>query len=241
MKINASYYSAIGGREKNEDAVSILEGRASVLYMVADGLGGHRGGDLAAQTAVSILSGELGQKPVSVKAMQQAIETANREILSDRRCLSMKTTIAALWLDEENAVAATVGDTRIYQFRKGEILFQSKDHSVAYLSALSGKENMQRIREDKRRNQLTRALGGESEVKADVFTLNLIPEDVFLICSDGFWEDVLEKEMQEDLKNSCNAEDWLVFMKKRIENRKRIEKDNHSAIAVFLEKAGNRG
>lgn len=238
MKVDVSYYSAIGGRKKNEDAVSMLKGRKTVLGIVADGLGGHRGGEIASKKAVSILNEELGSEPVSVEKMQAAIEHANEAIYHDAQGLSMKSTVATLWMDDKSAVMATVGDTRIYQFRNDRIIYQSKDHSIAYLSALVGKLHGDQIRRDKSRNQLTRALGAQDEVMPDILSLTIEPGDAFLICSDGFWEYVWEEDMVEGLFGSETVADWLNGMRRRVEAKAPENSDNHSAIAIWIKKEG---
>ena len=131
MKISASYYSEIGGRDKNEDAVSMLECGSTVLALVADGLGGHSGGEVASKAAVKTINSELMNQRISVVSFRNAVEKANLEILKEKFSTGMKSTIAGLWFDEQAALAANVGDTRIYQFRDGGILYQSRDHSVA--------------------------------------------------------------------------------------------------------------
>ena len=107
----------------------------------------------------------------------------------------MKTTLAAVWIDDENALAASVGDTRIYQFREGRIVFQSKDHSVAQMACLAGDITEQEIRTSRERHRLTRALGAQEEVKADISPLQICTGDALLLCSDGLSNVVNEQEM----------------------------------------------
>ncbi|MDE7312110.1 MAG: serine/threonine-protein phosphatase [Eubacterium sp.] len=236
MKADISYYSAIGGRKNNEDAVLVRNGRKSALCIVADGLGGHSGGEIASKKAVCILNEELGHKRISVKSMQTAIEHANEAVYQDKQNYSMKSTIAVLWMKGNCAVAATAGDTRIYQFRNDRIIYQSKDHSIAYLEALSGKLNGDSIRRNKTRNQLTRALGAQDTIQPDILMLDSEPGDAFLICSDGFWEHVWEEDMAEGLFASQTAAEWLDGMRRRVENKVVEHADNHSAVAVLLER-----
>lgn len=238
MKLNTSYYSAIGGRAKNEDVVSMMECRDTVIGIVADGLGGHSCGEIASKLVVNTINGVLGQEIASVSKLREAIETANDAVRNDTRCQTMKSTVAVLWMDRENALAATVGDTRIYQFRKGRIIFQSKDHTVVNMAVLAGEMCERDIRGNKGRNQLMRALGAQDEIKPDIVPLNVMPGDAFLICSDGFWDHVWEEEMLEDLLEEKEACDWLGKMRKRVEAKMAPNGDNHSAVVILIEKTG---
>ena len=146
----------------------------------------------------------------------------------------MKTTIAALWFNNERAIVAHVGDTRIYQFRKSKIVYQSIDHSVSQMAVMVGEITQDELRGHIDRNRLLRALGASEKVKPDVRSLSLLPGDAFLVCTDGFWELILEDEMLEDLENSSIANQWLANMRKRIENRISTKGDNHTAVAIII-------
>ncbi len=234
MNISVSYYSDIGGRDQNEDAVALLEQNGTVFGVVADGLGGHDSGELASARAIQIISSGILQCPVSPKLLRQVIEEANLTIWKAGKGRGMKTTVSALWFDDLGAVAANVGDTRIYQFRDGKIIFQSRDHSVAQLSVLAGDLQPEDVRASRQRHQLTRALGGQEEVKVDISSLQIRKKDAFLICSDGFWEKIEEPEMAEDLRDSRTAGDWIHKMKYRMAERHFRFGDNHSAIAILI-------
>lgn len=234
MKISASYYSSVGGRDKNEDAASILESGETVLGVVADGLGGHTGGELASRLAVRTINAAVGQDPVSAGLLRRAIEEANRAIWRDERRHGMKSTVAALWFDSRNALAATVGDTRVYQFRDGGIAFQSRDHSVTQMAVQAGELDARSIRGSRERNRLVRALGAQEEVKVDLASLEARPGDAFLLCSDGFWANVWEEEMLSDLSGADTAAAWLARMRGRVEERAGASGDNHTAVAILL-------
>lgn len=234
MNISASYYSDIGGRNKNEDAVTILESGSTVLGIVADGLGGHLGGEIASKSALRTINARIAHCPVSRTALLEAIQAANSAILADPSHRAMKTTVAALWLDDRNALGATVGDTRIYQFRAGRILYQSIDHSAAQAAVYAGDITADEIRGSRERHKLTRALGAEEEVRADIVSLETAPGDAFLLCSDGFWELLQEKEMLSCLAASGSAGEWLKKMRGQVSARSDASSDNHSAVAIII-------
>lgn len=235
MRINYAEYSSIGGRERNEDMVQVTGYPTSTVALVADGLGGHGDGDRASRLAVHVTGQELAGGDVSQAALEQAIQRANEHILDqqDRGC-DMKTTIAALWLGENGTCAAHVGDTRIYQFRNQQILYQSVDHSLSQFAVTLGEISADGIRHHCDRNRLTRALGARANVRVDADMLPVQPGDAFLLCSDGFWELIWEREMLEALREAADAETWLSRMRALVESRMGRNADNSTAVALIL-------
>ena len=234
MNISASYYSETGGRIRNEDSVTILESNDTVLSIVADGLGGHVGGEIASKIALNAINAHIAQCPVSRTALREAIERANDVVLKDPDNSGMKTTVAALWFDNRNALAATVGDTRVYQIRNQKIVYQSVDHTAAQMAVYAGDITPDEIRDSKDRHKLTRALGAQEEVKPDIASLDIESGDAFLLCSDGFWEKVREKDMLLYLAQGDSAGDWLQRMRDCVKRQETASSDNHSAVAIII-------
>lgn len=235
MYINYSEYSDIGGRRKNEDMVQIISYPQSTIAMVADGLGGHGDGDVASRLAVNMITESIRDGAASQMLMEKAIRRANEAILARHESGSdMKTTITAVWFNDGQACAAHVGDSRIYQFRNGKIIFQSTDHSVSQMAVLMGEITPDQIRHHCDRNRLTRALGSRIDVRVDTRMLDVLPGDAFLLCSDGFWELVWENEMLADLRGASCAEAWLSAMRRRVESRLKSDSDNNTAAAIII-------
>lgn len=236
MNINYSEYSDIGGRSVNEDMVQVTSYPDCAILMVADGLGGHGNGDKASRLAVSCISHRLQNCAASKTLAEQAIEDANEQLLHIQKKMnnSMKTTIALLWLNEKKACAAHVGDTRIYQFREGKVLYQSPDHSVPQMEVNLGHIKPEQIRGNADRNRLTRALGAKRGVAITSEMLDVMPGDAFLLCSDGFWEIIWEREMLETLKKAKNADQWLKAMLELVWERLNAQSDNNTALAVMV-------
>jgi len=234
MNISAAYYSSIGNRGKNDDNISLLENRDNIIAIVADGLGGESDGGIASLTTIQTINARLSGSRSTAEHIEKAIANTNDEIIklqdNGRR---MKSTVAILCICKAKAIAATVGDTRIYQFRRNKVIYQSTDHSVSQMSVSVGEINIDEIRGHVDRNRLTRALGSKNTVEVDTTELVSIAGDAFLLCSDGFWEHVRESEMSEDLSLSNNADEWLSKMRKRVETRISPTGDNHSAIAII--------
>lgn len=236
MDITCAMYSAIGQRETNEDSADFLKKGDCLLAIVADGLGGLDDGEVASSTAVDVLLKQLRytQDP-DEDELYDAIQAASQKINATQAPPSqMRTTVAVLWINGQTAVAANVGDTRIYQFRDGEIIYQSMDHSVAQMAVLVGDLKESELRTSKERNRLIRVLGDEIPPKADTETLSVQSGDRFLLCSDGFWEPVTEADMVEAAQATASAEAWLDAMRSYIGRPGKPEHDNNTAIAVFV-------
>lgn len=234
-------YTDIGGRECNEDSVRMIEQDGAVCALVADGLGGHGSGDAAsraaAETVVEAWRGETDEE-----ALRALVRRANERVLSLQGPLcSMKTTLVLLAVRENTAVWAHVGDSRLYLFHEGKLEFQTLDHSVAQMNVLLGEITPGEIRFHEDRSRVLRALGQKDELKIDTGRRELGPgRSAFLLCSDGFWEYVLEEEMERDLRAASDPEDWLRRMRARLSERVNGENDNNTAAAVWAENQGRQ-
>lgn len=236
MNADIAFYTAQGKRDNNEDAVAVMETGRSILAVVADGLGGHSDGEIASQQAVDTLRQLLIDYEPDEDILIDAIQEASKNIFSMHSSRGeMLTTVAALWIGRDFAVVANVGDTRIYQFRNGEIIYQSLDHSKAQMAVLVGQLDYQKIRQSKDRNRLIRVLGTEDAPRVDCRVLSIQPDDRFLLCSDGFWEPVTEEKMQDAILESESAKQWLELMRQIVENAQNPVQDNHTAIVIQLD------
>ncbi len=152
-----------------------------------------------------------------------------------RQC-AMKSTIVALTLRGSRAAWANVGDSRLYRFRDGKLEFQSRDHSVSQIAVMLGEITVDQIRFHEDRARVTRALGQEEDLKIDTGSAVLEKGSyAFLLCSDGFWEYVLEAEMEADLQASADPQEWIARMRKRLEKRIPNDNDNNTAAAIWMQ------
>lgn len=234
--MNAYSYTDIGGRSHNEDAVCIRQtGENQFLAVLADGLGGHGGGEIASEIAVETL--ENGWKGISSPAvLYDLILQAHRRILSSQTPVCrMRSTIVALSVGSGHADWAYAGDSRLYQFYNGELVYQTRDHSASQVAVLMGEITQDEIRFHKDRSQLFRALGQDGGLNVDTGSVDLIPgKYAFLLCSDGFWEYVYEQEMTVSLAKASSPKDWVEKMRSMLRQRAPENNDNNTAAAVWL-------
>ena len=206
-----------------------------LVAVLCDGLGGHQDGEIASSYIVESLKSRLSDKEVGIDRLCEVIEKVNEELYHMSRCNGMSSTIAAILVKKNIICTVNVGDTRIYLFRDGKELFQSKDHSVAYVSVLTGELSVEKLRSDSSRNILTRSIGVDDEVKIDFTQLCIKTGDAVLICSDGFWEYVWEKEMIDLLSKADSADSWLSMMRSMHDMRISDGGDNNSAISLIFD------
>lgn len=234
MKVAA--YSDMGGRSNNEDAYLIKTDGNRLLLCVADGLGGVEAGELASAEAKNTLEAAFvaAQETFDLSA---AVESANTAILSlqQRTGKQMKTTVAAVYIDGDTVTCSHVGDSRIYLFAESGIRYQSVDHSVSQMAVMMGKITVDEIRSHEDRNLLTKTLGSSESCFPETAVFPLRELKAVLLCSDGFWEYVLEDEMRKTL-SECGGEahDWLAEMRSLVRERASADGDNHTAVAAIF-------
>lgn len=170
------------------------------------------------------------------RQLAAAVEQADQAVkkLQKERNGTMKTTMVTLVIEGGRAKWAHVGDSRLYHFRCGWLQQQTVDHSVSQMAVMTGQIRPDQIRTHQDRNRILQALGGPV-VKADVSNTVMLTggEDVFLLCTDGFWEYVFEEEMEQLLKESSDPQQWLEAMEALRLERAPADSDNYTAAAVF--------
>lgn len=233
-----AWYSDMGGRSENEDSAGSLTVKdRGLCASLADGLGGHGGGKTASLAAVRTIE-DCFQRDASMdrETFERWFSEANQAVLSCQtpEC-RMKTTLVVLRLVGGRAAWAHVGDSRLYHFYNGVLTEQTVDHSVSQMAVFRGEITQDEIRGHEDRNRLLRALGSEKNLRIDVREETELSEGrhAFLLCSDGFWEYVLEREMEETLAGAESAEAWLREMQRILGSRAGQGNDNNTAVAVI--------
>jgi serine/threonine protein phosphatase PrpC len=238
--------SAPGGRMDNEDYLGYRMVEASGCWALADGLGGHRGGQIASRLAVDAAIASFEENPsISGEALDAHLIRANRAVLdrqaAEAELTHMRTTMIVLIASTEAAMWSHAGDSRLYWFRDGKVREQTRDDSVPQRLVDAGEISADQIRFHEDRSRLLNSVGGREEVVRSNRAMPGAPEpgDAFLLVSDGFWEAVTEPEMENDFGASASSEEWIRAMEQRVKERASADHDNYSAIAVrVLKKKG---
>ncbi len=210
-KINFAELSDTGRvRDHNEDA--IRSDPDIGLMVLADGMGGYNAGEIASGIAVQIVtdmaiegaerqerddidshSGLMRQSIVLRDAVYRANKIIYQTAQSQTHCEGMGTTIVACMFFDNKISVAHVGDSRAYRLRDGELIQLTMDHSLLQELVDRGYYSAEEAQRSTNRNYVTRALGVEPTVEVEVHEHEVLPEDIYLLCSDGL-PDMVEDE-----------------------------------------------
>jgi serine/threonine protein phosphatase PrpC len=243
VRLELAVLSKPGGRKVNEDACGVWSSEAtgSCFCVVSDGAGGHGGGDVASKLVVEHALGWFRERPeASGAAVAAALDAANRAVLDlqrrDDRLADMRATAVVLALDTERMVAwwGHLGDSRLYCFRGGRAIVQTRDHSVIQRMVDAGYVEPAELRSNARRSTLLAALGEARAFDPAIERQGHAIEigDAFLLCTDGLWQSVGEAEMERALERSATPEEWLRGLEDAVLAVAHEGHDNYSAVAV---------
>lgn len=201
-------------REMNQDYVFSTEhkiGNLPNLFVVADGMGGHKAGDLASQYGTHILTEHIkhNQHTGPERIINEAVQEANRKIAKvsheDASLQGMGTTLVAATIVDDTLYFANVGDSRLYVLND-KIRQISKDHSLVEEMVRLGGLNEEEAKHHPDKNIITRAVGVKDSVEPDFFEYGLEKDDIILMCTDGLTNMVEDDEIFEIVKNGDDVE-----------------------------------
>ncbi len=227
MKLVCAGMTDVGSaREHNEDDFYLSEGEEA-LCVVADGMGGHRSGEVASAMAIKaivefyretmgdsdgeeVVDDDGTQRPVDEYRLIRAIQLANKAVFkaaSDSELYrGMGTTIVSGFFTEKGVYLAHIGDSRAYRLRDGSFEQQTEDHSLANEYVRMGILAQEDVEHFPYKNVITRACGLTDEVEVDVRFREIELGDLFVLCSDGLTDMVHDTQIQEILESSDDLE-----------------------------------
>ena len=201
-------------REVNQDCVFSSIGPVGCLpnlFIVADGMGGDKAGDIASRLTVDSVVDKLSKVNSKdyISVITDTIIKVNKEVIDkaaeSQDYAGMGTTLVVATVFDNILKVANVGDSRLYVV--GEDIIQiTRDHSLVEEMVINGQLDRADARVDKRKNIITRAIGGESKVEAEMFSVELKPEDKILMCSDGLSNMVDDAEILEIINREPDIE-----------------------------------
>ncbi len=198
------------GRKRKTNQDSICLDHKHHFFAVADGMGGHNGGDIASQLSVKVMPEYLVQH-LSMdpqKLMKGLIQEINRAILQkaeDQPELhGMGTTVSAIYFHGQTLVIGNVGDSRVYMVNNHHIFQMSRDHSFVQEKLNMGIYTREEAAKDPQKNVLVRSVGFEADINVDVFNYRICKNDVFMVCSDGLHGKVSDGDILHIIQKNIN-------------------------------------
>ena len=241
MNIDLFTYSNEGARPLNEDSYGVKNDENRCIAVLCDGLGGHNCGEVASQTAVkNIMEGISRIDGLQADKIYNVLKMVNDGLIQQQiinpEQKGMRTTAVGCIVDDKELIYFNSGDSRFYFFSNGTLSTMTKDHSVSQMSVELGEMSFDDIRFDADRNKLLKVLGESTtnEVGTIYRPIPYKKGDAFLLCSDGFWEYVLEEEMEIDLSKSETAKEWIEFMLVRLLLKFSGNNDNFTVVGGII-------
>lgn len=247
MQFSVYQQSHIGGRKLNQDRMGYLYTREALLLVLADGMGGHLRGEVAATIALQSIAARFKAQATPYvrkpeRFLEEALQQAHDDILRYTREHAMpdspRTTIVACLVQHNSAVWAHCGDSRLYWLRRGQVLGRTRDHShIEYLIAKGQADASERATHPDR-NKLYNCLGASAPPKVELTRgASLEPGDILLLCSDGLWSVLPDTEIAHRLSahGVVQAVPEMVAMATAIAGSRG---DNTTALAIQWQGAG---
>lgn len=223
------------GRKRKSNQDSICLNHSHHFFAVADGMGGHNGGDVASQLSVKVMDEYLekntSQDPQVL--MKNMIQEINRSILKKAEeqpeLHGMGTTVSAIQFAGPQLVIGNVGDSRVYMVNNHHIFQMTRDHSFVQEKLNMGIYTREEAVKDPQKNVLVRSVGFESDLAVDVFHYRICKNDIFLICSDG-------------LHGKVSDADILHIVQRNISDPSRCQLSNvEQTVKELIQQANDNG
>ncbi len=233
-------------RATNQDAIFIDEKER--IFIVADGMGGHNGGDIASQLATKTLPKFLSQKIHQVEKveefMQQGVlhtnEVIRQEGIKNPKLMGMGTTVSMCYFKASYIYVANIGDSRTYLINNKRIYQLTIDHSLIQEKLNYGLYTRDQAAKDPHKNVLVRTVGFEEDIEVDIFRYQISRGDIFMICSDGLYGKVSDEDviyvMNKYIPNPAEATKALLDQAARVlvdQANKNGGNDNISVILIL--------
>lgn len=249
MQLSVAAATDVGRiRAGNEDSLYADADQERGLFIVADGMGGHAAGEIASEMAVQIVAREMahirnleGEEPLT--AMGSALRAANRAIFertiveADKQ--GMGTTASCLMMGSGRYIVGHIGDSRIYLMRDGVFRQITKDHSYVQEQVDAGFLTPEQARYHPYSNVITRCVGANAAVEADVFHNEIKAGDLYLVCSDGLTGMVEDPQLKKIMETKATPGAMVNSMINEANKRGGLDNITAIVVQVLSLKVGN--
>ncbi len=241
MKFTVYQNSRQGPREYNQDRIAYSYSKDALLAVVADGMGGHRHGEVAAQLAIKMLTDAFQRMALPILSnpfkfltehILQIHDAIESHAIAKNLSETPRTTLVAAIVQHGDLYCAHVGDSRLYHIRDGRVVFCTEDHSKVQLLYRKGLIKKSDLLTHPERNKVYNCVGGDILPRVDLATRRTVWDgDVLMLCTDGLWSLLGNDEIAGTLGSGA-VTDTLPVLMEMAESRDTEEGDNMSAIAI---------
>jgi serine/threonine protein phosphatase PrpC len=242
MKFTIYQNSRQGPRPYNQDRLAYSYSKDALLLVLADGMGGHRNGEIAAQLAVKTLTDAFQRLAVPalsspakflIEHIQQVHDMIENVTQSEEFVESPRTTIVAAIIQRSYLYCAHVGDSRLYHFRNGHLLFRTEDHSVVQSLYKKGMISLEEMATHPYKNKIYNCVGGEAPPQIDLSDRHELSEgDTVLLCTDGVWGVINDQQIKEIIQRNTDITQAVTELMDSSEFASDDKGDNMSAIGL---------
>lgn len=249
MKFTVYQNSRIGARQENQDRVAYAYSKEALLLVLADGMGGHHRGEIAAQIAIDVLTESF--RHMALPSLSDPFKFLRQHILQihdviEQRALledmpeSPRTTVVAAILQHDTLHCAHVGDSRLYLLRDGKPLFCTEDHSKVRALYRKGLLDRSELLTHPDRGLIYNCVGGDKPPQVELAPKRALrKDDVILLCSDGLWSQLEDQEIGEILHNGPVTDTMPVLFSLAESRADAKTGDNLSAVALNWGRTGD--
>lgn len=242
MKFTIYQNSRQGQRAHNEDRLAYSYSKDSLLLVLADGMGGHRHGEIAAELAIKTLTDAFQRlaKPLLnspakflTDHIQQVHDMIESVTQTQNLAESPRTTIVAAIIQRGYLYCAHAGDSRLYHFRGNHLLFRTEDHSIVQSLYNRGLISKQEMAMHPYKNKIHNCIGGKEAPKIDLSNrMELLEGDTVLLCTDGLWGCLKDSEIKSILNKYDDVTEATNILMDKAEKTANEHGDNLSAITL---------
>lgn len=245
-----SLTNRLGNRDTNEDRADIFEKEDAIMLVLADGMGGYEGGDLAAQAIISTLGKRFTNYNGKINDVQdfltQTIAATHQTVIEIGKRqdppITPRSTCVACIIQDGEASWAHVGDSRLYLIRDDKVLFRTRDNSYVEKLYQQGKITREEMSTHPMKNHLTECIGGDPTPPMITRgkTTKLQENDIVLLCSDGLWSALSDNMMVRDLADKT-LEQGIEAMAENAEQASYPQSDNITIVALHWKQNKDKG
>lgn len=242
VRVQSAAMSLQGARPYNEDRLGYTGDAGGAYWALADGLGGHKGGARAAELAVQAALQSIGRSAAQrlEDKLKQAVSDAHAGIRAEQKAHAefsdMRSTLTLFAASAGDVAWSHCGDSRLYYFRSGKLAYRTRDHSAVQMLVAAGEVPEEEIPRHPGRSRLVSCLGSVNSLLISTRSGGAPPQpgDVFLLCSDGLWENFDTAVLERLVGAAADPEELLVTLDAGVAAVGRPDQDNYTVISVFI-------